>query len=108
MSEKQKNRLVILLPFMRRKSPLDKALAKFFPEQRTTMQPLVLYNNRTARPGELDGVDYHFHSCDVIENLKNKDQFVVMDVHEDLQALDLQELLALLPKGNVFFEHKNS
>ncbi len=72
------------------------------------MQPLVNYHDRTARPGELDGVDYHFRSRDEIENLKKKDQFVVMEVRGDLQALDIQELLASLPNSDVFFETKNS
>ncbi len=66
------------------KSPLDKALTKFFPEWRNLMQPLIHYHDRTARPGELDGVDYHFHSRNEIENLKEIDQFVVMDVRGDL------------------------
>ena len=42
------------------KSPLDRALKKFFPELRNSWQSLVLYNSRDPRPGELDGEDYHF------------------------------------------------
>jgi guanylate kinase len=86
------------------KSPLAKALAKFYPELRNRLQPLVLYNSRDPRPGEVDGVDYHFRSREQIENLKANDHFVVMDVRSDLQGLDLQELSALLAKGDVFFE----
>jgi len=52
----------------------------------------------------MDGVDYHFRSREHIENLKAKDNFVVMDVRADLHALDLQELSASLAKGDVFFE----
>jgi guanylate kinase len=86
------------------KSPLAKALAKFYPELRKRLQPLVLYNSRDPRPLEVDGVDYHFRSREQIENLKANDHFVVMDVRSDLQGLDLQELSALLAKGDVFFE----
>jgi guanylate kinase len=86
------------------KSPLAKALAKFYPELRKKLQPLVLYNSRDPRPGEVNGVDYHFRSREQIENLKAKDYFVVMDVRGDLQALDLQELSKSLAKGDVFFE----
>jgi guanylate kinase len=68
------------------------------------LQPLVLYNSRAARPGEVDGVDYHFRNREQVENLKTKDRFVVMDVRGDLLALDLQELPALLARGDVFFE----
>jgi guanylate kinase len=40
-------RLVILSgPSCVGKSPLAKALAKFYPEIRKTLQPLVLYNSR--------------------------------------------------------------
>jgi guanylate kinase len=105
MANERKGRLVILSgPSCVGKSPLAKALGKFHPELRKRLQPLVLYNSRTPRPGEVDGVDYHFRSREEIENLKSKDHFVVMDVRGDLQALDLQELSASLAKGDVFFE----
>jgi guanylate kinase len=45
-------RLVILSgPSCVGKSPMAKALAKFYPELRKKLQPLVLYNSREARPG---------------------------------------------------------
>jgi guanylate kinase len=98
-------RLVILSgPSCVGKSPLAKALAKFYPELRKRLQPLVLYNSRDPRPGEVNGVDYHFCSREQIEHLKAKDHFVVMDVRGDLQTLDLHELAASLAKGDVFFE----
>jgi guanylate kinase len=86
------------------KSPLAKALARFYPELHMAMQPLVLYNSRAARPGETDGVDYHFRPRAEIEKLKEQDRFVVMDVRGDLQALDLQELKENLEKSDVLFE----
>ena len=105
MEYKQNNRLIILAgPSCVGKSPLSRALATFHPELSETMQPLLLYNSRQARPGEKDGVDYHFRSRKQIEILKDKDQFVVMEVRGDLQALDLQELLQSLKENNVFFE----
>jgi guanylate kinase len=105
MTDERHGRLVLLSgPSCVGKSPLAKALAKFYPELRKTLQPLVLYNSRDARPGEVDGVDYHFRSREQLENLKAKDHFVVMDVRGDLQALDLQELSASLAKEDVFFE----
>jgi guanylate kinase len=105
MTDERQGRLVILSgPSCVGKSPLAKALAKFYPELRKTLQPLVLYNSRGPRPGEVDGVDYHFRSREQIEKLKSKDHFVVLDVRGDLQALDLRELSASLAKGDVFFE----
>ena len=54
-------RLVILSgPSCAGKSPLDKALGRFYPELRAALQPVTLYNDRAPRPGEVDGVDYHF------------------------------------------------
>ena len=105
MTNQQNGRLVILSgPSCVGKSPLAKALARFYPELRKRLQPLVLYNSRAPRTGEVDGVDYHFRSREEIENLKAKDHFVVLDVRGDLQALDIQELSASLANGDVFFE----
>jgi len=105
MTNIRNGRLVILSgPSCVGKSPLARALGKFYPELRKTLQPLVLYNSRAARPGEIDGADYHFRSREQVENLKEKDHFVVMDVRGDLQALDLQELSVSLTKCDVFFE----
>src|SRR5918996_3770014 len=105
MTNERNGRLVILSgPSCVGKSPLAKALARFYPELRKTLQPLVLYNSREPRPGEADGVDYHFRSREEIENLKAKNHFMVMDVRGDLQALDLKELSASLTNGDVFFE----
>jgi len=99
-------RLVILAgPSCVGKSPLAKALARCYPELSRLLQPVVLYNSRTPRPGEADGVDYHFRSRSDVEVLRREpERYVVMDVRGDLQALDLTELDALLAKGDAFFE----
>ena len=86
------------------KSPLIKALAQFHPDLHEKLQPLVLYNSRSPRPGEKDGEDYHFRQRAEIEKLKEKENFVVMDVRSDLQAFDLKELNGSLKKGDVLFE----
>jgi guanylate kinase len=86
------------------KSPLVKALALFHPDLHRKLQPVVLYNSRSPRPGEKDGEDYHFRRREKIESLREKENFVVMDVRSDLQALDLKELHASLRKGDMLFE----
>ena len=87
------NRLIIFSgPSCVGKSPLAKTIARFHPDIYKSLQPLVLYNSRAARPGEMDGIDYHFRTREEIEKLKNKDNFVVMDVRGDLQAIDINEL----------------
>lgn len=102
-------RLIILAgPSCVGKSPLDKALKRFHPELRTPLRPLVLYNDREPRPGEIDGVDYHFRDRDTIHALEEQDDLVVMDVRGDLQALDLSKLNSDLQKGDVFFEEIHS
>lgn len=105
MAETSSGRLVILTgPSCVGKSPLDKALARFFPELRSALRALVLYNSRAPRPGELDGVDYHFRTREQIESLREQNRYVVMDVRGDLQALDLEDLMSTLAESDVFFE----
>ena len=105
MKDKSDGRLIIFSgPSCVGKSPLAKALSRLYPELYKDLQPLVLYNSRAARPGERDKVDYYFRPRQEIEDLQQKEGFVVMDVRGDLQALDLQELHESLSRGDVFFE----
>jgi len=103
--KQKKHRLIIFSgPSCVGKSPLAKALARFYPGIHQNLKSLVLTNSRAARPGETDGIDYHFRSREAIEKLRTKDHFVVMDVRGDLQALDLRDQSQDLGKGDVFFE----
>jgi guanylate kinase len=102
---KSSGRLVILSgPSCVGKSPLDKALGRFYPDLRSQLRSFVLYSSRHPRPGEEDGVDYHFRSRESIEDLGKDDRYLVMDVRGDLQAVDLDDLTALLKKGDALFE----
>ncbi len=101
----QRHRLVIFSgPSCVGKSPLAKALSKFYPELYNAMKPLVLYNSRAARPGETDGIDYHFRQRSEIEKFRNYEHFAVMDVRGDLQALDINQLKKNLETSDIFFE----
>lgn len=105
MTQPSTGRLVILSgPSCVGKSPLAKALARFHPDLHRRLQQLVLFNSRTPRPGERDGVDYHFRTRSQIEALRDRDEFAVLDVRGDLQALDLRSLSSLLQTGDAFFE----
>ena len=98
-------RLIILSgPSCVGKSPLVKALGRLYPDLSAKLQPVVLYNSRSPRPGERDGKDYYFRTREQIEALRERERYVVMDVRGDLQALDLEDLSALLNKGEAFFE----
>jgi guanylate kinase len=100
------SRLLILTgPSCVGKSPLLAALRKFYPELTARLQPLVLYNDRAPRPGEQDGVTYHFRSRDYIEGLRGQPGFVVLPVRRDLQALELAQVQAVLAQDrDAFFE----
>ncbi|MGD0126405.1 MAG: hypothetical protein ABSF46_13670 [Terriglobia bacterium] len=105
MKNELSRRLVILSgPSCVGKSSLDKALARFYPELRQALRKLVLYNSRSPRPGELDGADYHFRTRSQLEGLRAKSRYAVLDVRGDLQALDIEELQALLEESCAFFE----
>jgi guanylate kinase len=105
MKDNTAKKLVILSgPSGVGKSPLDKALGRFYPELRRGLRKLVLYNSRAPRPGEVDGVDYHFRLRSQIEALRAEPRYAVLDVRGDLQALDLEELRTLLESSNAFFE----
>ena len=98
-------RLVVLSgPSCAGKSPLAKALAKFHPELFDRLQPLILHNSRDPRPGERNGVDYHFRTREQVEALRGDNRYAVLDVRGDLQALDLENLRDLAFRGDAFFE----
>ncbi|HTN54029.1 MAG TPA: hypothetical protein VML50_16600 [Anaeromyxobacter sp.] len=98
-------RLVILAgPSCVGKSPLARALRRFHPELTARFRPLVLHTSRAPRPGEQDGVDYHFRTRAQLEGLRADPRHVVLDVRGDLQALDLVDLAEVLREGDGLFE----
>lgn len=86
------------------KGPLHSAFSKFYPELAASLHKLVLYNCRSPRPGELDGKDYWFRSREEIESFRQKQNFIVLDVRGDLQAVDLNDADRSLAVGDLFFE----
>jgi guanylate kinase len=98
-------RLVILCgPSGVGKSPLKTALAKFYPQVWGRLQKLVLFNSRAPRPGEQDGLDYHFRRRSQVEALRSTGHHAVLEVRGDLQAVDIEALVALLERSDAFFE----
>ena len=86
------------------KGPLCAALRRFHPQLLAGHESLILYNSRAPRPGESDGVDYHFRRRDEVEILKERGDFLVMDVRGDMQAVDIGVLKAKLESADIFFE----
>jgi guanylate kinase len=105
MSGEEPGRLIVLSgPSCVGKSPLAKTLGRFHPDLSAKLRRVVLFNSRSPRPGERDGEDYHFRAREQIERLRDRERYVVLDVRGDLQALDLEDLSALLRRGDAFFE----
>lgn len=105
MSTGENGQLVILSgPSCVGKSPLFACLGKFYPELSRRLHKLVLVNSRDPRPGEIDGVDYHFRTRTQVEALRNDKRYVVLEARTDLQALNVEELEALLRQGGAFYE----
>jgi guanylate kinase len=103
--DKAMGRVVVLSgPSCVGKSPLDKALGRFYPELHGRLRGFALYTSRHPRPGERDGVDYHFRAREQVEELRGDDRFIVLDVRGDLQALNVDHLMTLLEDGDAFFE----
>jgi guanylate kinase len=86
------------------KGPLHTAFSKFYPEHAARLSKLVLYNCRSPRPGEIDAKDYHFRSRKEIEGFRNNENFIVLDVRGDLQAVDLNDVDRGLAAGDLFYE----
>jgi guanylate kinase len=87
------------------KGPLHNALKRFYPQLDQKLEKLVLFNSRAPRPGEQDGVDYHFRPRQEIEGLRDQEGYIVMDVRGDLQALDVENLREVLRgEKDAFFE----
>lgn len=105
MSPHESGRLVILSgPSCVGKSPLYKSLGRFYPELNNRLHKLVLVNSRDPRPGEMDGVDFHFRTRVQVERLRTDDRYAVLEARPDLQALNVEELESLLRSCDVFFE----
>ncbi|MBF0613738.1 MAG: hypothetical protein G8237_07715 [Magnetococcales bacterium] len=87
------------------KGPLVRAMRMFYPELMARFKQLVLFNDRPPRPGEEEGVDCFFRPRGEIEALRGKDGFIVVDVHGELQALEVAQIQRILDSGLIpFFE----
>jgi guanylate kinase len=105
MSSDPSGRLIILSgPSCIGKTPLEKALGKFFPELHGRMSKLVLYNDRNPRPGERDGVAYHFRTRDQLEALREDERYLIIEVRNDLHALDIDDLLKRVKNSDLLYE----
>ena len=86
------------------KGPLFAALRKFYPQLATGLTKFVLYDSRAPRPGEVDGVDFHFRTRETIEGFRGKEGFTVFSVRGDFQAMDTRRLEQVLATSDAFFD----
>lgn len=87
------------------KGPLHSALKTFYPDLAGRLEQIVLYNSREPRPGEQDGVDYHFRPRKEIESLAGRPGYVAADVRGDFQCFEVAQLQRILDAGkDPFFE----
>ncbi|MBD3266524.1 hypothetical protein GF373_07620 [bacterium] len=87
------------------KSPLEKALRRFYPEWGEKLERLVLFNDRAPRPGERDGVEYHFRSHKEVITLREQEGYIVIPVRDDMQALEIESIQQIIDRGKIaFFE----
>ena len=86
------------------KTPLHAALVRLRPDLAAGLEKLVLFNTRPARPGERDGVDYHFRPRPVVEALSADARYALVEARGDLQAVDLTALTERLRHGDALFE----
>src|SRR5579863_276112 len=105
MGTPRNGRLVIVSgPSCVGKSPLCLALGRFHPQIAGKLKKMVLVNSRRPRPGEVDGVDYHFRTREQVEALRADSRYAVLEARSDLHAVDLQGVESLLASGDVLFE----
>ena len=105
MSKAMTGRLIIIAgPSGVGKSPLYKALCKFYPEISASLQKVVLHTSRSPRPGEVNGIDYYFSNEEKLQDLRSNPAYLVTRVRGDLQALNIKQLMKDLKKGDVIFE----
>ncbi len=94
-------RLVILSgPSCVGKTPLFNALKTFAPHEAGQLEKLVLYHSRAPRPGEQDGVDYHFRDEKTIQRLGRRRDFFLFSHQGEWQGLDLLEAREKLTRGS--------
>ena len=100
-------RLVLLSgPSCVGKGPMLAALKKTHPSLAGKVHKVVLYNHRRPRPGELDGVEYHFRRREEILSFRGRSDFIVLEVRPgNFQALAKKDIEnALREPGIAFLE----
>ncbi len=90
--------VVISAPSGAGKTTLNRRLMKEHPE----VEISISHTTRKPRPGEVDGVHYHFTSPEQFQEMVNQDLFVEWaNVHGNLYGTSLGEISRIAAKGHV-------
>ncbi len=87
------------------KGPITKTLEAYLKTTGKRYARHILYTSRAARPGEADGVTYHFRTADELALLSKTDGFHTYDIRkgEQLQAIDFNKLKQELEANDFVF-----
>lgn len=83
------------------KGPLFRAFNILYPQATQSIKKVVLYNDRNPRPGETDGVDYHFVKD--IQHLP-EEQYLKLEIRPgNWQALKIDDVVEVLRSNKIGF-----
>lgn len=83
------------------KGPLVRSLVKLHPNIAENIQKVILYNDRDARPGEVNGIDYHF-----VKNIQglSDGEYIKMEIRPgNWQALKIADIDRAMQSGKIGF-----
>jgi guanylate kinase len=80
------------------KGSLVKSLKKFHPRLYRNLRRVVAYNSRPPRPGETDGVEFHFRPRAYIEELVQRKGLVALESRGDLHAVNMKKLNKIIAR----------
>jgi len=87
---------VVSAPSGAGKTTLCKEILKYI----SNLQHSISYTTRTARPSEVDGIDYHFVSVEEFKRMIYEDAFIEWAVvHGNYYGTSRKELMDLLARG---------
>jgi guanylate kinase len=103
-NDTKKGRLVILSgPSGVGKGPLTKTLFIYMDSIGKKIVKHVLYTDRAMRPGEVDGVTYHYKTTDELIKLDSRGKINVFQVLKQRQGIDMEELRKQLADNDLVF-----
>jgi guanylate kinase len=99
MANQKTGRLIFLSgPSCMGKGTLIKVLKKFHRELYDNLKRVVLYNSRQPRPGETDGVEFHFRPRGYVERMVKEKGLLAIEVRGDLHAVNVKKIHKIVKK----------